>query len=345
MATHLIRSALAIAVVAVPLVSGPAESQTMATTLSPAYYDPHWKVVVVPYQGAVPAFTTEKLTNPARVYYDFKAQFKGRYPAGPVMRHPSLVKWAMAPRGAGMVRLTLTFKAPMDVRVINNARRNLLVFVPQTPGAKPAPAASAAPARPSASPSVRPSVRPSIRPSVAPSAVPSPMRSTAPASSTSSLGVARYDARRNAVVVPFNGLMPTHMSETLTSPPRVYFDFQAGYNGPGTGGTVPGHPSLVRWVMAPRDPRTTRVTLTFSQPTKVAVTQIGREILLTPAGPASTPAPAATATPAPPRATTRPVATPRPVVTPAPTVPPSLEPPLIPGPESDRPVSPASPTP
>lgn len=293
------RSALAIAAVTLPFLSAPAQGQAASTTLSPALYDAHWKVVVVPYEGAVPTFTTAKLTHPHRVYFDFNGKFKGRYPSGPVMRHPSLVRWAMAPRGDNQVRLTLTFNAPMDVKVIHNARRKMLVLVPQAPGAKasPSPAATAAPSRPPAS---------------------SPM----PAG-YSAVGTARYDAARGAIVVPYSGDLPAHESEALTNPPRVYFDFKGTYARTASSAPVTGHASLVRWAQGPRDPGTTRVTLTFQAPTKVRVSQdlVRREIILTPAGPSGSPTPAAT--PAPP--------TPRPSL-----APPSLQPPLIPGPESDR---------
>lgn len=305
MAIPLIRSALAIALLALPLVPTPAQGQAASpaptrapevTTLSPALYDPHWKVVVVPYTGPVPRYTTDKLTHPARVYFDFEARFRGRYPAGPVARHASLTRWAMAPRGDGKVRLTLTFRTPTDVKVIHNARRKMLVFVPQAASAAASPA-----------PRATPTPTPPLRPSAAPAA--GPMGYTA-------LGTARYDAQRGAIVVPFMGDIPAHTSEALTNPPRVYFDFQGTFARPSAGGPVTGHASLVRWAMAPRDPRTTRLTLTFERPTLVTVSHDAarREVILTPAS----------------------AATPAPRRTPAPTAAPSLAPPLIPGPESDR---------
>lgn len=307
-----------------PAAPRPAEAAqvTSGSTLGPASYDARWKVIVVPYTGAVPTYTMGTLDNPPRVFFDFKGRFTGGFPAG-TPTAPNVTRWAMAPRGPETTRLTLTFSQPTKVKVMHNARRRLLVLVPQpvTAQASPAPGRSPAP-QATASPAVAPSPSASI---------------------ATVFGAPRYDAARQAVVLPYRGAVPAHFSESLANPPRVYFDFEGAYplrNMPG--GTVTGHPLLVRWVLSPRDRDTTRVTLTFTQPARVLLKpdEARHELLLIPqpisasptpsAKPTTTPRPSATPTPAPRRTATptpRPTARPSQVPSEVPTLtPPRLEP-------------------
>jgi hypothetical protein len=304
--------------------AAPAAAATV-TTLSPAYYDARYKVIVVPYSGPVPTYTQGSVENPPRVFLDFQARFKGGYPSGTAEGHPNLQKWAMAGRGAS-TRLTLTFKASTKVRVLHNAKRHLLVLVPQPVAAgSPAPTPSGSP-QPGASP----------KPSAFPSAGPTP------GLSPTTLGAPRYDAGRNAVVLPYQGPVPAHITETLANPPRVYFDFEAAYrlrNMPG--GTVTGPTALTRWVLSPRDADTTRVTLTFKAPTRVRlrVDEARRELWLEPQ---SGEAPAATPTAKPsPAASPAPRRTASPLPSPAPRQPvaaPTLEPPRLTPSEKPTPI-------
>jgi hypothetical protein len=292
------------------------------TTLSPAYYDARYKVIVVPYSGPVPTYTQGSVGNPPRVFLDFQARFKGGFPSGKAEGHPNLEKWAMAGRG-GSTRLTLTFKAPTKVRVLHNAKRHLLVLVPQPIAAVGSPAPT-----PSGSPG------PSAFPSAAPTSGLSP----------TTLGVPRYDAGRNAVVLPYQGPVPSHITETLGNPPRVYFDFEAAYrlrNMPG--GTVTGPTALTRWVLSPRDADTTRVTLTFKTPTRVRlrVDEARRELWLEPqsgeapaATPTAKPSPSPAASPTP-RRTASPLPSPMPR---QPAAAPTLTPPRLTPSEKPTPI-------
>ncbi|MNS41506.1 hypothetical protein D3C72_738570 [compost metagenome] len=272
-----------------------AATAASGSTLGPASYDARWKVIVVPYTGAVPTYTMGTLDNPPRVFFDFKGRFTGGFPAG-TPTAPNVARWAMAPRGPETTRLTLTFDKPTQVKVMHNARRRVLVLVPQPVGAQASPA---------------PGRSPAPQASASPAAVPSPAASIATV-----FGAPRYDAERQAVVLPYRGAVPAHFSESLTNPPRVYFDFEGAYplrNIPG--GTVTGHPLLTRWILSPRDRDTTRVTLTFTEPARVLLKpdEARHELLLIPQPMPSAPAPAASPT-AKPAATPKP----RPSVTPTP---------------------------
>lgn len=297
--------------------AGAAPAASTVSILSPAYYDARYKVIVVPYTGPVPTYTQGSVENPPRIFFDFQARFRGGVPAGTVTGHPNLLRWVMAPRGAGVTRLTLTFKEGTRVRVLHNARRHLLILAPQ-------PVKAASPA-PSASPSAAPSARPS--------AAPSPAVSAAPTGST--LGVPHYDAARRALVVPFTGALPASVTETLNNPPRVYFDFEAAYLRRSLPAAyVTGHPTLVRWALSPRDRDTTRVTMTFTQPVRVRLQpdEAHHEILLVPEGGATMGSPTPSAMPTPMATPTLPPRrSPAPGVRPTakPTAAPTLEPPRL----------------
>ena len=89
---------------------------------------------MVPYSGAFPTYAFDSLSGPARVYFDFNADagFVGVLSSA-VAGHPSLTKWTVARRG-NQVRLVLTFKAPTNVVVLNDAGRHQVVLVPQGAG-------------------------------------------------------------------------------------------------------------------------------------------------------------------------------------------------------------------
>jgi hypothetical protein len=299
------RAPAAVAAPAAP--KGNPAAPTVAV-LSPAYYDTRYKVIVVPYAGPVPTYTQGSVDNPPRTFLDFQARFRGGIPTGTVPDHPNLLKWVMAPRGAGVTRLTLTFRQGTKVRVLHNARRHLLVLIPQ-----PVPGPKGASPAPSASPSPSPSPSPTVAPTGA-----------------TTLGAPHYDAARRALVVPYTGALPASITETLNNPPRVYFDFEASYlRRTMPAAYVTGHPTLVRWALSPRDRSTTRVTLTFTQPVRVRLKpdELRHELLLIPesapamASPAPSPTPTVTST-LPPRRS------PAPSTKPA--AAPTLEPPRMP---------------
>lgn len=255
------RSAIAVAALLLPLAPGPADAA--ATTLSTAYYSPLWKAVVIPYRGAVPAYVLGAPEGgPPRVYVDFHARYIVGTREGRVSGHPSLVRWAMAPRRAGKTRITLTFKQPTSVKVSHHPKERLLVLTPLSgAAAAPRPAATAPPPPPGGA----------------------------------SLGRVRYDASRNAVVIPFKGPFPQYRSETLANPPRIFFDFAATGARDPQRGAIAGHRSLVGFEKAYRDARTMRVVLTLRSPVAIDVKHdpVRHEILLVPraAAPAPTPTP------------------------------------------------------
>ncbi|MFP5500882.1 MAG: hypothetical protein ACLGIN_00240 [Candidatus Sericytochromatia bacterium] len=257
------------------LAAAPTAALAASTSLQAASYSPRWKVVVIPYHGALPTYTMHTLANPPRVYLDLEARAFMASKTEEIKGHPALVRFAMAPRGQEEARVTLTFKTPTRVRVVHNARKKLLLLVPES-GAAPAPKQAEAP-----------------RP--APSPTPTP-------AAAARLGAPRYDAGSEAVLVPLTGPMPAFKQATLPDPPRVYVDFQA----PGPQGVRRGGNECVRWVMAPRGAGSTRLTLTFERQTPVQVRHDaeGGAIVLAPTFPeaapgAPAPQPSVSPTPAP----------------------------------------------
>lgn len=259
-------SARSLMVAIAVLTAAPTAALAASSSLQAASYSPRWKVVVIPYHGALPRYTMHTLANPPRVYLDLKARAFMASKTQDIAGHPSLVRFAMAPRGQEEARVTLTFKTPTRVRVVHNAKKKLLLLVPES--GKPA------------------AKKPAPQPAEA-----------------ARLDAPRYDAGSGTVLVPLAGPMPAFRQATLPDPPRVYVDFQA----PGPKGVLRGGNERVRWVMAPRGPGSTRLTLTFERQTPVQVRHDADRqlIVLAPTFPAAAPgAPApqptaATASPTP----------------------------------------------
>jgi outer membrane biosynthesis protein TonB len=145
-------------------------SQPMAwaapAKLGAASYDAQRHAIVVPYSGSFPTYSSDSLSGPARVYFDFNADagFEGVLSAA-VSGHPNLVKWTMARRG-DQVRLVLTLRHGVSVLVLNDASRHQVVLVPQGPGAMPV-----ATPTPMATPSAKPTAKPTAKPVATPKPV------------------------------------------------------------------------------------------------------------------------------------------------------------------------------
>lgn len=136
-------AALTTATIAAVVASQP-QAYAASSWVGTAHYDAYRKAVIVPYSGAFPTFLTDSLGGPPRVYFDFDASTSLRgLRESSVIGHPSLVRWAMAKKGAGKVRLVLTFNHGTKVLVLNDASHRQIILIPQGVGVAWAPTPTA----------------------------------------------------------------------------------------------------------------------------------------------------------------------------------------------------------
>lgn len=302
-------------------------AQALPTRLGPATFDAARQAIVIPYTGAIPRFSLERMAANYH-YYDFKSAAKiptgvqGASPGGQVER------FFLANRQGGIVRLSFKTARPSTPAIrVDTAGRRIEVF-----------------------PLGRAAVAPRLSPAPAPAGRPV-------------IGRPYFDATRSVVVVPFSGPTPDYRVFTLGGADyRVYFDFIGAV--PAAGRTSSGRfgdTLFERWVLAPRSQEgPTRLTLHLARPTRlvaqvaaadgqirVSAPDVRRPApprvpvpprpvptgVLTPIPLAPSPAPSPVpATPAPAPSPSAPLARPLPLVSPLPTPRPTVRPTAVPAP-------------
>jgi hypothetical protein len=167
MRLHPVRTTLLAAVTTLPTLSLPAPAWAAATELGAPRWDAGKRALVVPYVGPFPAFTSDTLRNPPRVYFDFRAVPRTyRLVSQPLAPATGLVKWTMAPKGRGVTRLVLQFPRGGQVLLLNDVSRRQLVLAPQAEAVvEPPPVSSGLRQRPASPPPPTPSPRATVAPS------------------------------------------------------------------------------------------------------------------------------------------------------------------------------------
>jgi hypothetical protein len=218
------------------VVSAPSPTPTPLIKLPPltqftgARYDQARQTLLIPFTGAVPAFSQSQL-SPTAVAIDFpRAALTERNQLVQVFSdHPLLARWtAREEADAGFVRVTFNTNRPGEVVVALDAARQALMLMPQLQDLTPLP-----PGLPSA---------------------PSTL-----------FGRAHFDVTIGALVVPYQGATPIFGTTSL-SPTYHYVEFVgAGLAHAGLQFEhLEGNPDLAHWRLSKRPGSANRVHLAVS---------------------------------------------------------------------------------
>jgi hypothetical protein len=197
------------------------------TQFTSARYEQARQTLLLPFTGAVPAFSQTQL-SPTAVAIDFpRSALSERNQLVQVFsEHPLLARWtAREEPDEGLVRVTFNTKSPGEVVVALDAARRALMLMPQLQN---------------------------------PTALPSGL----PSAPSTLFGRAHFDVTIGALVVPYRGATPIFGTMSL-SPTYHYVEFVgAGLEPAGLQfENLDGNPDLAHWRLSKRPGAANRVHL------------------------------------------------------------------------------------